>query len=261
MPTSNTKPKVILYIVGEARYITETIYEDDNILIIPTSATASLLDSTGASIATLAVSKSAGLIETVIPAGKILIPGNFTIEWDITYTKLAVTSVKTIITDIIAKYPDSSHLYTMANKMRVLINDHPRDPNKRIASDGQLKEFLSAAVRYYGASLGYTIITTLGVEEVDPIPVAESDAEKIIILYASYMYLTLAIEAIAREQTTLFSIAYDSAYAQILNRADFIYGEIKKLDPSATLSVLGETDIAAWGQSVLRRDAETAGWA
>jgi hypothetical protein len=248
MAVNNSNPRKVLYIIGEARYISEKVFEEDNTIITPTSATASLLDEDNVSLATLTVTKSAGLVETIIPASKINTVGNYKVEWDVTYSKLTTDAVKTIITDIIAQYPDSSYLIKLVTQMRVLINDNPKDPNKRIASDLQLKQYLVSAIRlYFRGTLAIT--TTNGVEDVSTVVTPESDTENLIVLRGAYLYLSLGIEAIAREQTNMFSVSYDSAYALLMGKIDTLMDRIVDLDPNARLAVTDETDIENWGKA------------
>jgi hypothetical protein len=238
---------IVTYIIGENRLVWERVREEDNAIINPSSAVASLINaSTNMSVTSLTVTKSAGLVQAIIPSGQITIPGNYYIDWDITYAKIASTATKTIITDIIATYRDTTYLMTLVPRMRVWINDDPSDPNRRIKNDSQLKKYLAESVRHY--ITGYTMVTTLGIEDISAEPVAESDTEQLIILYGSYIYLGMGIEAIAREQTAMFSVDYDSAYRQIKDRMTLIWDRIVQLDDNAVMPILSESDVEMWGK-------------
>jgi hypothetical protein len=250
---------IVTYIIGESRLVWERVREDDNTVITPTTAVAKVVNrATNTDIVTLTVTKSPGLVQAIIPTGKITIPGEYFIDWDISYSSLATTAVKTIITDIIATYRDTTYLMTLVPRMRVWINDDPNDPNRRIKSDTQLKRYLCEAVRNYLDD--YSIVTTLGVEDIDTKPTAESDDEQLIVLYGSYFYLGTGIEAIAREQTAMFSVDYDSAYAQVRHRMDMIWDRIVQIDDNAVIPILSETDIESWGKVLDRYEDALETW-
>lgn len=258
MPIANIANKQIIYYVGEKRLVWENAIDDDNTILTPTTASASVYDISGTEIATLTVTKSAGLMEATITETAITSIGRYRIEWTFTYTRDSLTAIKKVITDVIATKRDNTTLMGYVPRMRVWINDNPSDPSKRIANDLQLKTFLVEAVRLYMDD--YTITTTAGVEDITTAPTAESDDENLIILWGSYMYLTLGSEAIAREQTTLFTISYDQAYRVLQDKINLIYNKIKELDPNARIAITGESDIEAWGQAMQRTWDAIATW-
>ena len=235
----------VAYPIGTDRIIWETITESGGTVITPTSAIAKIvLD--GDDIATLTVRATAGLIQATIHAGEITVEDTYTVEWDIVYTNhLNVVTTATIITNITATLLDSTYLLSLVPRMRVWINDDPVDVNRKIKSDDQLKKYLVEAVRHY--STGYTITTTGGITDIDPEPEAESDTEQLIILYGSYLYLGMGIEAIAREQTAMYSVDYDSAYRQIKDRMTMLWDRIVLIDDNAVMPIMSQTDIERWG--------------
>jgi hypothetical protein len=236
----------VAYTIGTDRIIWETITEGGGAVITPTSAIAKIvLD--GEDIATLTVRSTAGLIQATIHAGEIATEDTYTVEWDIVYTDSNDDVVAdTIITNITASLLDSTYLLSLVPRMRVWVNDDPVDITRKIKSDDQLKKYLVEAVRNY--ITGYTITTTGGITDVDPEPDAESDTEQLIILYGSYLYLGTGIEAIAREQTAMYSVDYDSAYRQIKDRMDMIWDRIVQIDDNAVMPILSESDVESWGQ-------------
>lgn len=255
MTTSNIDQRKVIYIIGEQRLVTEIVVEDDNSVITPTAVTAMLLSDTNEVIhPSLVVQYSPGFVGAQIPGGLIQTPGNFRIVWDVHYNKGIVSYVKRLITEVVSRFPDPSYLMRLVPHMRVWVNDDPRDPNMRLASDFQLKQYLVAGIKAF-LSDRVTLSNQNGYDDIVLEGPVSSDLELLIVLYGAFLYLSLATEAIAREQTTMFSISYDSAYAQIQNRIDLIWGRIQELDDSNALRILSETDLEVW-KVILQRTSD-----
>jgi hypothetical protein len=202
---------------------------------------------------------SSGLVEVTLPYTYMTAPANFQIEWDIAYTDGLDTPTITIYTDIIAQEKDSTYLIGLVPRMRTWVDDDPEDKTKRIKSDIKYKPYMEDAVRYNMS--GYSLTDDAdGNKEIDSEPAAESDDEKLLVLWAAWRYYRFGYTAIARERTRMFSIGYDEAYTQMRERIEAIEDEIVKLDDTQAMYFASETSIEYWGQINTRTNEAIATW-
>lgn len=217
--------------------------------ITPTSATARLWnrDAGTSVVITETVRLSSGLVE-VTPANTYMTdPGNFEIEWDITYTDGSDTPIMTILTTIIARERDSTYLIGLAPRVRVWVDDNPENESKRIKTDLGYKPYLEMAVRFKMSS--YSLAADAdGNMDIDTEPAAESDDEKLIVLWASWFSYRFGNTAIAAERTRMFSISYAEAYSQMRDRLETIMENIIELDDTQAMFFDSESSIEFWGQ-------------
>ena len=235
--------------VGEKRIYWEKVLKEDESVITPSSATATLYNrDTGVSIATLTVTSQAGLVKTVVSDTQILAAGNYQIDWFITYLEGSLTGSKAIKTDIIAELRDSTYIMTFVPRLRIYVDDDPSDVSLRIKDDDQWKRYLVEGIR--NKMSDYSITQNLyNQDEIDPEPTAGSADEKLIILWGAYFYFVFGAQAIAAERTQLYSISYDDALQQIQSRIDWLEEQIGALDPDSAMQFIDETDIVNWGKT------------
>ena len=250
------------YYLGETHIFWETVREDDNTPITPSSAAAKLYNrSTGAEIATLTVSFEVGRVRTSGTSLQITTEGNFQIEWDITYTdQHSLVGIKTIYTDIVAKVRDSTYLMKLVKRLRVLVDDDPPDYSYREKSDTDWKKIMIEGVRYFMSSTYTLTENASGQDDVTPEPTAGSDDEKLIPLWGAYLYYTLHASAIAAERTQMFTVSYDQAYSQLQGRRQWLEDTIESLDEEAAMQFIAETDIEAWGKVTERMNDLLSEW-
>lgn len=202
---------------------------------------------------------SSGLVRVTLADTYMTAPGNFQIEWEVTYTDGLDTPVMFIYTDIISKFRDATYLNTLVPRMRMWVDDDPEDTSKRIKSDEKYKPYLDEAVRYKMSD--YEITTDAdGNSEITPEPDAESDDEKLLVLWASWCVYRYGYTAIAAERTRMFSIAYAEAYAQMRDRIESIEESITELDTTQAMFFASETSIEYWGQVLPRTSEALATW-
>jgi hypothetical protein len=204
---------------------------------------------------------SLGLVEVTLPYTYMTAPGNFEIEWDITYTDGSDTPTMTIYTTVTAKVLDATYLIGLVSKMRVWVDDDPENESKRIKTDIKYKPYLETAVRFKMSSYsleedadGNWDIPTASQ------PAAESTDEKLITLWGAWYFYKLGYTAIASERTRMFSITYSEAYAQMRDRIDSIIDAITELDPTQAMYFASETSIEYWGQVGERTTEAIATW-
>jgi hypothetical protein len=254
------RPNIVKYYIGSSHLLWERVRDDDRKPIIPASAAVTLVDRDNDTtlVQSTTVGVQSGLVEYILAAGVITAPGNYYLEWDVTYDYEGDTIVKTLVTDIIAELRDSTTLMALVSRLRLLGDDDPLDASKRMKTDDQWKKYLVEAVRLFMSA--YSITQSGGLDEISPVPTAESTDEKLVILWGAYIYYRFGAEAIASERTRLFSISYDAAYAQIRDRLEVIEEQIEALDDSAATYFISETDIEAYGQVTDRLTESLATW-
>jgi hypothetical protein len=202
---------------------------------------------------------TSGLVEVTLPYTYMTAPANFQIEWDIAYTDGSDTPTITIYTNIIAKVKDGTYLMSLVPRMRMWVDDDPEDETKRIKSDAKYKPYMENAVRHYMSS--YSLAADAeGNMDIDTQPAAESDDEKLIVLWASWLYYIFGYTAIAAERTRMFSISYSEAYAQMRDRVESIMDGIVELDATQAMYFASETSIEFWGQINTRTTEAIATW-
>lgn len=250
------------YFLGENHIYWEPVREGDNTPITPTSAAAKLVNrDTGIDVAVLTVSFQPGRVITTIASSNISTEGNYQIEWDITYTdQHSLTGVKTLFTDVVAKFRDSTYLMKLVKRLRVLVDDDPEDTNYRAKSDVDWKKIMIEGVRYFMPDTYTLTENATGQDDVTPTPTAGSDEEKLIPLWGAYLYYTLHASAIAAERTQMFTVSYDQAYAQLKDKRDWLEETIESLDENAAMQFISETDIEAWGKVTGRMTDLVAEW-
>jgi len=202
---------------------------------------------------------SSGLVQVTLADTYMTAPGEFQIEWDITWTDGTDVKVMTIYTDIVAKFRDSTYLMSLVPRIRVFVDDDPDDKNRRIKSDIKYKPYFEEAVRQKMSS--YSLAADAeGNFDVTTEPAAESDDEKLIILWAAWLFYKLGYTAIAAERTRMFSISYSDAYAQMQDRVEAIKDAITDLDATQAMYFASETAIENWGQVTTRTSDAIATW-
>jgi len=202
---------------------------------------------------------SSGLVEVTLPYTYMTAPGIFEIEWDIAYTDGSDTPTFTIYTTIIARVLDATYLMNLVPQMRMWIDDDPEDESKRIKSDIKLKPYVENAVRHHMSDYSLTADAD-GNMDIDTEPSAESDDEKLIVLWAAWMFYRYGYTAIAAERTRMFSISYDDAYTQMRDRIDSIMDAIIEIDDTQAMYFASETSIEFWGQVNNRTLEAIATW-
>jgi len=226
-----------------------------------TSATATLLNKdAGTSVAVAETIRiSSGLVEVTLANTYMAAPGNFQIEWDITWTDGTDTQVMTIYTDIEAKYRDATYLMSLVPRMRMWVDDDPEDETRRMKNDLQLKRYLEAAIRHKMSSYSLEADAD-GNMDVDTEPTAESDDENLIILWGSWLFYKFGYRAIASERTRMFSISYSDAYQQAQDTIAAIEEAIVDLDSTQAMFFDSETSIEFYGQILTRTNEATNTW-
>ncbi len=250
---------VFKYLVGAKQKFWERVRNPlTQVPITATSAVGTLLNrdaNTSVAIAET-IRITSGLVEVTLADTYMTAPGNYQIEWEITYTDGLDTPVMFIYTDIISDFRDATYLMTLVPRMRMWVDDDPEDTSKRIKSDEKYKPYLDGAVRYKMSST-YSLTTDAdGNSEITPEPAAESDDEKLLVLWASWLVYRYGYTAISSERTRMFSISYAEAYAQMRDRIESIEESITELDATQGMFFTSETSIEFWGQ-VLPRTAES----
>ena len=253
---------VFNYYVGATQKFWEAVRDPrTKAPIMATSAVATLVnrDADTSVPVTETVRRSSGLVEVTLANTYMAAPGEFQIEWDITWTDGTDTQVMTIYTDIVAKYRDATYLMSLVPRIRVLVDDDPEDMNRRIKSDIKYKPYFEAAVRQKMS--GYSLAADAeGNLDVTPQPAAESDDEQLIILWAAWLFYKLGYTAIAAERTRMFSISYGDAYAQMQDRVAAIKDAITDLDATQAMYFASETAIEFWGKVATRTSEAIATW-
>lgn len=254
------RPSVVKYFIGETRLLWERVRNDERVAITPTACTLAIWNrDTNTLLLNPAVTRlSAGKVEYVLANSVITSPGNYIAEWDITYTDGGETVVMTITTDIVAEYKDGTYLMSLVARMRLMVDDDPEDMNRRIKTDGQLKKYLVEAVRLKMSD--YSVTTSGLQDEITPEPTAESTDEKLLILWASWIYYTFGTSAIAAERSRMFSITYAQAYQQLRDRREALQDDIIELDPTQAMVFDSETSIEFYGQVDDRTSDAIATW-
>lgn len=256
------RQSVFTYIVGaKQKFWEEVINPRTKAPITANSVVARLHNrDAGTSVAIVeTVRISSGLVEVTLPYTYMTDPGNFQIEWDISYTDGSDTPTITIYTTIIAKDLDSTYLMKLVPQMRMWVDDDPEDESKRMKSDIKYKPYMENAVRHKMDD--YSLVADAeGNLDVDSEPAAESDDEKLIVLWASWLSYRFGYTAIAAERTRMFSISYDEAYTQMRDRIEAIMDAIVELDPTQAMHFDSETDIEFWGQINQRTADAIATW-
>ena len=253
---------VFEYFVGASQKFWEAVrHPRTKAPILASSAAATLLNrdaNTSVAVAET-IRISAGLVEVTLANTYMTAPGNFQIEWDITWSDGTDIQVMTIYTDITAKYRDATYLMSLVPRVRIWVDDDPEDETRRIKSDLKYKPFLEEAVRQKMSS--YSLTTDAdGNKEIDTEPAAESDDENLIVLWAAWLYYKLSYVAIASERTRMFSITYDEAYQQMRDRVDAIEEAILEIDETQAMYFDSETSIEYWGQVPTRTAESLATW-
>jgi hypothetical protein len=177
---------------------------------------------------------SSGLVEVTLPATYMTAPGNFQIEWDIAYTDGSDTPTMTIYTTVTARVLDATYLIGLAPQMRMWVDDDPENETKRVKSDIKYKPYLENAVRHKMSSYSL-VLDADGNYDINTEPAAESDDEKLIVLWASWLFYRYGYTAIASERTRMFSISYSEAYTQMRDRIESIMDAIVELDPTQAM--------------------------
>lgn len=202
---------------------------------------------------------SSGLVEVTLPFTYMTAPGEFKIEWDIAYTDGLDTPTITIYTNIIAKERDATYLMKLVPQIRMWVDDDPEDESKRVKSDIKYKPYMENAVRHHMSS--YSLIADAdGNLDIDTEPAAESDDEKLIVLWAAWLYYRYGYTAIANERTRMFSISYSEAYTQMRDRVDAIMDAIVEIDDTQAMYFDSETSIEFYGQINTRTAEAVATW-
>jgi hypothetical protein len=200
-----------------------------------------------------------GLVEVTLPYTYMTAPGIFEIEWDIAYTDGSDTPTITIYTTIIAKVLDATYLMKLTPLIRMWVDDDPEDKTKRIKTDRQHKPFFENAVRHHMDD--YSLVADAdGNMDIDTEPAAESDEEKLIVLWAAWLYYKFGYTAIAAERTRMFSISYAEAYTQMRDRVDAIMDAIVELDDTQAMYFDSETSIEFYGQINTRTTEAISTW-
>jgi hypothetical protein len=229
--------------------------------ITATSVTARLLnrDANTSVPITETIRISSGLVEVTLANTYMTAPGQYQIEWTITYTDGLDTPIIIINTDIISKYRDATYLMSLVPRMRVWIDDDPEDESKRIKSDIKLKPYIEMAVRHKMDD--YSLAADAdGNMEIDTEPAAESDDEKLIVLWAGWFFYRYGYTAIAGERTRMFSISYSEAYAQMRDRLEAIMDSIVELDATQAMYFASETSMEFYGQISRRTNEAITTW-
>ena len=202
---------------------------------------------------------TSGTVEVTLADTYMTAPGNYQIEWDITWSDGTDTIVTTIYTDIVSRYRDATYLMSIVPRIRVWVDDDPDDENRRIKSDIKYKPYFEEAVRQKMAA--YLLEDDAdGNKDVTVAPAAESDDENLIVLWSAWIFLRFGTTAIAAERTRMFSIAYSEAYQQVQDKITAIEDAIIAIDPTQAMNFDSETSIEYWGQVAQRTSEAVSTW-
>lgn len=229
--------------------------------VTPSSASGILLnkDADTSVAITETIRRSLGLVEVTLADTYMTAPGQFQIEWDVTWSDGTDTIVTTIYTDIVAKYRDATYLNSLVPRIRFWVDDDPDDEDRRIKSDIKYKPCFENAIRH--KMTDYTLAADAdGNMDVTTQPAAESDDENLIVLWAAWLFYRFGYTAIASERTRMFSISYPEAYSQMQDRVAAIEEAILELDATQAMFFASETSIEAWGQIANRTSEALATW-
>lgn len=249
---------MVIHYIGEDKLYWVQLLDDFGSPITANEVVAQLYDSGDTKLFDINVISTPGRATGVVPGSVIVEPGRYYIRWRISWQPAqGQTATKILITEITATKRDSTSLTLLVPRLRVWVNDNPDEIQNAMHSDAYWKRFIVEAIRMYMRD--YKIIVDDNGHE-DVSPALEGKDETLAVLWAAYLYWTLSAEAIAREQTAMYSISYDSAYSMIRDRIEILQNAIMELDPASAMVFESETDIEAWGKATRRLSEAISEW-
>lgn len=249
---------MVTHYIGEDKLYWVQTLDDLGNPITAVDVVAQLYNSDGIKLYDIDVTKAKGKVTGIVAGSAITEPGRYYITWKVSWSPTqGKTATKILITEIVASKRDSTSLISLVPRLRVWVNDNPDDVNNAMHSDAYWKRFIVEAIRMHMRN--YSIVIDKNGHE-DVSPALSGNDETLAVLWGAYLYWTLSAEAIAREQTAMYSISYDSAYSTIKNRIEMLQDAIMELDPSSAMVFEGETDIEAWGNVTKRLSTIMSNW-